>query len=1075
MSKEGSQSISDMVQFGANSPQARASRLLYEQSRVPKMVVRKRGPRSGPRAAKTETKSFRPTERRTERIMDVAENPALYAAERELKKAQDEKPKNEQKIASLTRRVSEEQKKQEAFLKHYAELSGAPKGTVQDKEKLEKFVAGKVGDTFETAHKKGRTFGESMILTGRVDMNAATQMATDGLGTHENLLKRAYTDRDASEFAALRKQYKTERHEDLDDMLFKNTFSELSGDDAIEIKEMMEGTPRTDKDKLSQMVARARTTQNATGPDGRNYMRNQPENKFLLQSQEKARQLILNALPPDAKPRVAFVDGKPNPAAFDKKGKFLGDGVALDRVVFDLEHGNDVYKSQLEEGEAMLTAIIQAIGAVVGIALMFVPGVNLVVAGIVTAIVTGAMTMAVKAGMRGSRYGWEEQAVDIGQTAVDAATAGLGAVGQTARVAGTASKAGSQLAKSVAREAFSGFVGSAASTAMQDEVWSDGFEKGLGKVLGAGARGAIVSGVTAGVSDGLSNKLDGALNPQVLAKATQGSTKRLGHGARRAISEVLSESAGSAAGELSGIAFDVGSGKKIDMGAAFSQMAQSVARDAITGGLRGHVMSLNMKRSRNFRRKLLTQPGPPTAQQLRQMHLYDISSGSAQYGRKERGNLAADIHAARRALADLPPSVRGAVAEMPLEGLHQIRDMIRSGEMPDLQSRRALAEMMAQGGLADVDMETFSLDLQQAIRAGHKDRADQKQVRRALFADLPNAMRRSLADLPVRDLDGLPPDALQAIGQRLAKGQPMDADFKAKMLKHLHDADPTRDRDAFFGALDRIADTAGQSRLPDDAPAAVRNAFDRLSPEMQRTVRDLVVDGVPPSRQEADALARVLGQDAPRVLDALSGADPKGSRKQQEERKQALEALGDLPPAVRAMLADLPVDTLHSLRMMQARGAADPEQTMHLLRQAVQRNPGLDGVRFMDAVQTLTTKHAGALPPPRPTDNLPRKLQRALADLPDDAAQALKALQDRGAATPAEKAALVAQALRDRPDLDGQALLRAIDRVTGGPSAGCVWRPDSRRPPPASRRRHPVGPAGSSARRAGNGGARRHL
>src|SRR5262249_31734833 len=151
------------------------------------------------------------------------------------------------------------------------------------------------------------------------------------------------------------------------------------------------------------------------------------------------------------------------------------------------------YKMEVDRQEGLFTSLITALAAAVSIILMIVPGVNLVVAGIWTAVLAGAATIIVKAGMRGGRYRWGEAATDVAMTAIGAGTAGLGGglggglgkAGMFGRMAAFGKALEGPLGRiggAMAREAIVGAVNGAAQVALQDETWRDGPGKGLSRV-----------------------------------------------------------------------------------------------------------------------------------------------------------------------------------------------------------------------------------------------------------------------------------------------------------------------------------------------------------------------------------------------------------------------------------------------------------------------------------------------------------------------------------------------------------------------------------------------------------------
>jgi hypothetical protein len=111
-------------------------------------------------------------------------------------------------------------------------------------------------------------------------------------------------------------------------------------------------------------------------------------------------------------------------------------------LVGNVRQSADYYREEIDRLEGIFTSIITALAVIASVLALLIPGVNAIAAGILIALLAGAATVAVKSGMRGSRYGWEEAAVDIGTAAIEAATAGVGgALSKGARVAAAAKAA----------------------------------------------------------------------------------------------------------------------------------------------------------------------------------------------------------------------------------------------------------------------------------------------------------------------------------------------------------------------------------------------------------------------------------------------------------------------------------------------------------------------------------------------------------------------------------------------------------------------------------------------------------
>ncbi len=237
-------------------------------------------------------------------------------------------------------------------------------------------------------------------------------------------------------------------------------------------------------------------------------------------------------------------------------------------------------------------------------------GVGFVLAGMLVALGSGILTMAVKSGMRGDRYGWEEAATDAAMTAVEVAAAGAG--GALGGAFGTAGKMGAvvnvfnkmgPLAGPMAREAMVGAVSTAAQVALQDETYQDGPGKALERILGGGIKGAAIGAVSAGVSEGASKRMGRSLGAGLDGADDIGRMARLGQSmgpaGREMLSEGVSEAVGSFAGEATGIFFEVQEGKfKGGLDDALRRMGETALKDMVSAVGRAGVNSANKTRYR---------------------------------------------------------------------------------------------------------------------------------------------------------------------------------------------------------------------------------------------------------------------------------------------------------------------------------------------------------------------------------------------------------------------------------------------------------------------------------------------
>src|SRR6185295_12873447 len=409
----------------------------------------------------------------------------------------------------------------------------------------------------------GAAYGDEMIRNGRASITTSVRMATEKWGTHEELINHALEGRSQQEQEDQR--FKKETGESLHDRLYGTGGwfggGELSGDDAQRAKEIQAGSAGTDRAQIEQTFLQFQhQAVEGTGFLSEGSMAGSPEKRNLYGAKDQYVRMVMAAAGrPNGDPAKVFgPNGKvlpPYTRAFDKNGKLvrptdpltgkpIGRMADLNRMRGSLmlastsvKTGADAYKAAVDKQEAFWTRLITALAIVVSIALMFIPGVNLLVAGIIVAVLSGAATMAVKAGFRGGRYGWEEAATDVGMTAIECATAGIGGgLGKGAaaaekaalrggaiaakEVAGPLAKAGAFLTNklgkvggTIAREAVVGAVGGAARTALNEQTWKEGILSGIGEIAVGGLKGAAVSAVSAGVSQGISNKISKSLGP----------------------------------------------------------------------------------------------------------------------------------------------------------------------------------------------------------------------------------------------------------------------------------------------------------------------------------------------------------------------------------------------------------------------------------------------------------------------------------------------------------------------------------------------------------------------------------
>ena len=285
-----------------NAPGARAALLAYERSR-----------------ARQEGGGM--SEYRRERVTKAGEDVEYFQAERALREAQAWQGPADQKqarIAAAEQALVDVRRRHNEFLMRSAELMGASDAVRRDPSRAREFVAGEMESLFAPDGGWGRQAGRSIIENGRVDLLAATMLATEGGGTHEQYLKSAYAGRSREEIADLRQRYATKvagNSNDLgalDRMLGTNGNTgwgtETSGDDAQELTLLLAGEARTDRDRARVAMIRVGNALEQ-GDAGRSAMNGTPEANALSRHQAELEDMILQAVRAHGGTGPAFING----------------------------------------------------------------------------------------------------------------------------------------------------------------------------------------------------------------------------------------------------------------------------------------------------------------------------------------------------------------------------------------------------------------------------------------------------------------------------------------------------------------------------------------------------------------------------------------------------------------------------------------------------------------------------------------------------------------------------------------------------------------------------------------------
>ena len=296
----------------------------------------------------------------------------------------------------------------------------------------------------------------------------------------------------------------------------------LSGDDRLQAERDLFGVPRNQKEDLELQHFAIEQQRNETGTVGKWFASGTYGDKQMKDAEAE----LLGSL---GKPVQFDKDGHVvTPGVFDGNGKLAGgDPERLKRATEFAPLAVQSYTAAVDRLSEIAVTVIAVLGA---IAAAVITVVTAGAAGplIVAALVTGLATMVAKEAIKGGRYGWKEAAFDLGMTAVQMLTAGVGAgLGAASRggmaairaaevaeeafseglitaeameAAATAAKPGQLLGTQIADHALigatTGAIGGAGQAAFSPDTWKEGGEKGAESVIFGLFRGALGGLVT---------------------------------------------------------------------------------------------------------------------------------------------------------------------------------------------------------------------------------------------------------------------------------------------------------------------------------------------------------------------------------------------------------------------------------------------------------------------------------------------------------------------------------------------------------------------------------------------------
>lgn len=336
-------------------------------------------------------------------------------------------------------------------------------------------------------------------------------------GTNEELLFRFTERMTRAEIADMRVEFRRQTGRELDAVL--GTFEggdvlpELSGDDRLRMERALRGVARTDRERLEAAAFALLQQRRETGAWGASLAQGTLADQTMS---SYARELSLLAGGPIAfNRRGEVVSRLPN---FRADGRYTGtDTDHFAGVVNTAQAVADSYAARVDAFADVLTTGIAIIGAIAAAVITVATG-GLAAPLIAAALITGLASMATNYAIKGGRYGWEQAAVDLGMTVVQAVTAGVGAtLGAAAQVASKGAQAATQLSRTVTLlsriftdnpllnqiivGAITGSIGGLGSAALNEQTWEQG--NPVANLFLGFAKGLLSGAATAAVTNSI--------------------------------------------------------------------------------------------------------------------------------------------------------------------------------------------------------------------------------------------------------------------------------------------------------------------------------------------------------------------------------------------------------------------------------------------------------------------------------------------------------------------------------------------------------------------------------------------
>lgn len=331
-------------------------------------------------------------------------------------------------------------------------------------------------------------------------------------GTNEELLFRFTERMNRDEITAMRNQFRADTGRSLDAELGvygQGSFGEVSGDDRLRMERALRGVARTDQERLEAAAYALHQQRQETGSFGAWLAEGTLAEQVMRNTERRIERLAGG--PIRFSQRGELTTALPN---FTAQGRFTGkDRDAFTSTTGIAQQVAENYSARIDAFADVATTGIAILGAIAA-AVITVATMGAAGPLVVAAIATGLASMAANAAIKGGRYGWEQAGIDLGMTAVQALTAGIGAqLGAAAQVASKGAQAASQASRTLVAlsriftgnpvvdqiivGAITGSIGGLANTAFDERTWEHSGGDAVSTLFSGLLKGALSGAATA--------------------------------------------------------------------------------------------------------------------------------------------------------------------------------------------------------------------------------------------------------------------------------------------------------------------------------------------------------------------------------------------------------------------------------------------------------------------------------------------------------------------------------------------------------------------------------------------------